>query len=326
MKRRRVAMGLPSLLLAIACPVQAKDSAPVRIGWLKVQGAGHTPGQLAAFREGMRKLGYEEGRTFTIESRFADGDETRLPALAQELVDRGVALILATSQPSIAAAWEVTRRIPIVGRMVDEPISNGMAMSLAKPGGNVTGIYSLTEELNPKRLDFLREISPGARRIGVLLREDWPSTARSWNTARSAASALGMTLSSFDVRTVEGFAPAFAAMAAQPVEGLLTFRNATVASYFEQIVTLANRHRLVAVYDASEFSRAGGLASYGPNIDAIYLGLAAHVDRLLRGTPAAELPIEQPTSFELILNRRTAREIGIAFTPSLLAHADEIID
>ena len=146
-----------------------------KVGWLKIQGTQHTPGQLRAFREGMLALGLIEGRDYVLEERYADGDEARLPRLAAELIASGVSIIVATSQPSIAAARRVTKSVPIIGRMVNDPVTDGMAQSLARPGGNITGVYTMTEEMNPKRLALLKEVAPSLRRVGVLLRHDFPN-------------------------------------------------------------------------------------------------------------------------------------------------------
>src|SRR5262249_46344516 len=168
-----------------------------KVGWLKIQGPQHTPGQLRAFREGMQALGLIEGHDYVFEERYADGDETRLPRLAAELIASGVSIIVATSQPSIAAAWRVTKSVPVIGRMVNDPVTDGMAHSLARPGGNVTGIYMMTEEMNPKRWALLKEAAPSVWRVGVLLRQDFPTVGiakRDWQTAESAAHQLELEL------------------------------------------------------------------------------------------------------------------------------------
>jgi putative tryptophan/tyrosine transport system substrate-binding protein len=174
-RRRFIAfIGIAGFALPLAVRAQPTPQIP-KIGWLKIQGRLHTPSQLQAFREGMKALGLIEGRDFVLLERYADGDEKRLPGLAADLVKSGVTVIVATSQPSIAAAWRVTKSIPMIGRMVDDPVADGMAQSLARPGGNVTGIYTMTEEMNPKRLELLKEAVPSVRRVGVLMRQDFPS-------------------------------------------------------------------------------------------------------------------------------------------------------
>ena len=307
---------------------QSTHSAP-KVGWLKIQGSQHTPDQLQAFREGMRALGMIEGRDFVLEERYAEGHEARLPSLAAELVSSGVSIILATSQPSIAAAWRVTKSVPVIGRMVDDPVTDGMAQSLARPGGNVTGVYTMTEEMNPKRLALLKEVAPSVRRIGVLLRQDFPSediTKHDWQKAELAAHQLELELVPLNVRTADDITAAFDEASTKGVQGIVTFRNPTVVTYLELIASLSRKSRLPAVFDAREYVEAGGLMSYGPNIDGTYRQLASYAYKLLHGTAPSELPIEQPTTFELVINKRTADSIGISVPSSLLTRADKVIE
>jgi ABC-type uncharacterized transport system substrate-binding protein len=323
--RRSFLTTLLAFLMAARTSWGAADGSPARIGWLKIQGPRHTPGQLQAFREGMRALGLVEGRDYVLEERYADGDQARLPSLAAELLGSGVSIILATSQPSIVAAARVTKRVPVIGRMNDDPIANGMARSLARPGGNITGIYAMTEELNPKRLALLKEVAPSVRRVGVLLRHDWSNAEHDWQVAVAAARQLELELLALNARSADDLKVAFEKALANNVGGIITFRNPTVVTYLKLIAELCRKHRLPAVFDAREYVEAGGLMSYGPNIDAIYRQLATYVDKLLHGTPPGELPIEQPTAFELVINKRTADTFGMALPPSLLVHADEVI-
>jgi len=326
-RRRSLLTSLLPVLLA-ARTLSVADGSPVRIGWLKIQGAQHTPDQLQAFREGMKALGLVEGRDYVIEERYADGNGSRLPGLTAELLDAGVTIILATSQPSIAAAVRVTKTVPVIGRMVDDPVADGMAQSLARPGGNITGIYTMTEELNAKRLSLLKETVPAVRRVGVLLRRDFPNAKTAdhdWQVAQAAARQLNLDLIALNVRSADEITAAFAQASASNVDGIMTFRNPTVVTYLNQIAELCAKQRLPAIFDASEYVEAGGLMSYGPNIDAVYRQLAMYVRKLLHGTPASELPIEQPTTFELVVNKRTADAIGVALPTELLARADKVI-
>jgi putative ABC transport system substrate-binding protein len=304
----------------------AAADAPPRIGWLKIQGRQHTPGQLNAFRDGLRELGLVEGRDYLLEERYADNEGARLPGLATELVGRGVSIIVATSHPSIVAAARATKSVPVIGRMNDDPLATGLAQSLARPGGNITGIYSLAEELSPKRLALLKEAVPSLRRVGVLLQHTWSNAAHSWNVALGAARQLGLELVALDVHSAEDIVAAFEETSAQKVGGIITFRNPTLVTHLGLIGELTRKHRLPAAFDAREYVEAGGLMSYGPNIDAIYHRLATYADKLLRGTPAGELPIQQPTVFELVINKRTADALGLAIAPSMLTSADEVIE
>jgi putative ABC transport system substrate-binding protein len=308
----------------------AQPAHPIpKIGWLKIQGRSHTPGQLQAFREGLKALGLIEGRDFVLEQRYADGDEKQLPGLAADLINSGVAIIVATSQPSIAAAWRVTKSIPVIGRMVDDPVADGMAQSLARPGGNVTGVYTMTEEMSPKRLELLKEAVPSLRRVGVLMRQDFPSVniaTRDWQTAETAAHRLAVELVALNVKSAADIISAFEATSTRNIDGLMTFRNPTVVTYLDLIATLSRKHRLPAVFDAREYVEAGGLMSYGPDIDDTYRQLAGFVPKLLHATSPGELPIEQPTLFELVINKRTVDDMGLSLPLSLLMQADKVIE
>ena len=330
MRRRRFIAFIGMAGLALPHAVRAQPTHPIpKIGWLKIQGRLHTPSQLQAFREGMKALGLIEGRDFVLEERYADGDEKRLPGLAADLINSGVALIVATSQPSIAAAWRATKSIPVIGRMVDDPVADGMAQSLARPGGNVTGVYTMTEEMNPKRLELLKEAVPSVRRVGVLTRQDFPSAnvARGdWQAAQAAAERLAVELVALNVTTAEEITAAFDATSERNIDAVMTFRNPTVVTYLDLIAALSRKHRLPAIFDAREYVEAGGLMSYGPNIDKTYRQLAGFVAKLLQATPPGGLPIEEPTSFELVINKKTADDIGVSLTLSLLAQVDKVIE
>ena len=315
------------LVLSVAAEFRPGDAegSPPRIGWLKIQGPHHSPDQLRAFREGMRDRGLIEGRDYVLEERYARNDAARLPGLATELVRAGASVIVATSQPSIVSAAQVTNTVPVIGRMNDDPVVSGMAQSLAHPGGNVTGIYALTEELNAKRLSLLKKAVPPLRTVGVLLQPGWSNAEHDWQVMLSAAQGLGVELRALNVDSVDDITRAFEQASAQNVGGIMTFRNPTVVTDLKLIAGLCRKHRLPAIFDAREYVEAGGLMSYGPNIDAIYRQLAAYADRLLHGAPPSGLPIEQPTTFELVINKRTADAIDLSLPPTLLALADKVI-
>jgi putative ABC transport system substrate-binding protein len=311
---------------AVAAPGARSAGAPPGIGWLKIQGPRHSPDQLKAFREGMAALSQIEGRDYVLVERYAEDMEARLPGLAAELVSLGVRLIVATSQPSVAAAARVTKSVSIIGRINDDPVENGMARSLARPGGNISGIYSLAEELIPKRLSLLKEVVPSARRIGVLLRNDWPNEKRAWQAAEGAAKELGLDLVALNARSADELAAALDDASAKHLDGIITFRNPTVVTNLKLIAEQCRKLRLPAIFDAREYVDAGGLMSYGPNIDAIYRQLARFAVKLLKGASAGEIPIEEPTKFELVINRHTADAIGIQLSPDFLASADRVIE
>jgi putative ABC transport system substrate-binding protein len=318
------------MVSAVAWPFTAPGAwsagSPAKIGWLKIQGPHHTPDQLKAFREGMAALGQIEGRDYVLVERYGEGKEARLSDLAAELIGLDVRLILATSQPSVAAAARVTKTVPIIGRLNDDPVANGIAKSLARPGGNISGIYSLAEELIPKRLSLLKEVVPSAQRVGVLLRNDWPNAKRDWQTAEAAAKQLGLELVALDARSAGELAAALDDAGAKHLDGIITFRNPTVVTNLKLIAEQCRELRLPAVFDAREYVDAGGLLSYGPNIDAIYRQLARFAVKLLNGTSAGDIPIEEPTRFELVINRHIADTIGIQLSPDLLASADRVIE
>ena len=305
----------------------ASNGPPARIGWLKIQGPQHTPDQLKAFGDGLRALGLIKGHDYVLEQRYADNDRARLQDLATELLSSGVSIIVATSQPSIVAAARVTKTVPVIGRMNDNPVANGMARSLARPGGNITGVYAMTEELNAKRLSLLKEAVPPLRRVGVLLQPHWSSADHDWGVALAAARRLDLDLLALNVSSRQDIAAAFEQASAQNVDGIMTFRNPTVVTYLKLIAELTREHRLPAIFDDRDYVVAGGLMSYGPDIDAIYRQLATtYVEKLLHGTPAGELPIEEPTKLEMAVNLKTASALGLSVPQSILVQADNVIE
>src|ERR1700751_2196869 len=227
-KRRQFLTLLGGAAAAWPLAARAQQPAPnaVRIGWLKIQGPRHSPDQLQAFREGMRALGLVEGRDYLLEQRYADGHASELPALTAELLGTGVSVIVATSQPSIIAAARVTKAVPSLGRMLADPVTTGLARSLARPGGNITGIYTMTEEMNPKRLDLLKEAVPSIRRVGVLLRDDFPNVEdaeHTWQVALAAARKLELELHALNARSADDLKGAFEQARASKVGGIMTF-------------------------------------------------------------------------------------------------------
>ena len=314
------------VLATSAAPAWAQVAKRPKIGWLKIQDKNHTPGQLKAFLDGLRALGQIEGQSFEIEARFADGNRARLPTLAGELVQAGVNVILATSQPSIEAAWRVTQSIPIVGRMNDDPVLTGFAKSLARPGGNFTGVYSLVEAMTGKRLELLRQGVPSVRRVGALLTLSHGDTRRWLVETEKAAQQLALEIQVMDVHAANELGSVFAQAAAHGINGLLSFRNPIIVTNYQRVVELCSQYRLPGIFDAREFVDVGGFISYGPNLDDIYRLLASHVDQILKGAKPSTIPIEQPTKFELVINLKTAKALGISVPPSLLTSADGVIE
>ncbi len=329
----QAAISRRSLLLAGAAAfgqsvirADAQAARPKKIGWLKIQDRSATPSQLGEFIQGLRALGHEEGRSFVMEYRFADGDASRLTALAEELVRSEVDLIIATSQPATDAARRVTQSIPIVGRMTDDPVRTGAAQSLSKPAGNVSGVYSLLEEMSGKRLALLKQANPHVSRVGALLTLSRGDTAHWLSESQSAARQLGLDIYTMDVHTPAQLDDLFRNAADQGVNGLLAFRNPTVVTYDRRVVELAERYRMASIFDARDFVDVGGFMSYGPNLDVIFRRLADYADRILRGSRPGDLPIEQPTEFELVVNLGTAKRLGFNVASSILISANQIIE
>lgn len=284
---------------------------------------------LDAFMSGLRDLGYIDGQNITIERKFADGDVNKLRELAQELVKDHVDAIVAQATPAAFAASKVTSAIPIVGIGLAEPVEDGLASSLARPGSNVTGTSFLGPELVSKRLQLLKEVVPGLSRAVVL----WHPQAYGERTMagmlkeiESAAQSLGVSLRFVPATSPADLDGAFAAMTAERADSLIVFPSPMLYSQYTRIVTFAANGRLPAMYAAREGVELGGLVSYGANLPNLSRATAAYLDRILRGAKPAELPIQQPTKFELVVNLKTAKALGLTVSQNLLLIADEVIE
>lgn len=323
--RRRAA--LAGLLAAPWASAIAQDKPqPSKVGWLKIQSRDEAPGWMANFLMGLQTLGQVQNRNFVMIERHADGDATRLDRLATELVHEGVSVIVATSQPAADAAARASSIIPIVGRMTDDPTSTGLAQSLAQPGKNVTGIYSLLEEMSPKRLGLLQQAIPKLKRVAALHTPGRGATGQWIIETADAAKLLNIELHLMAVRGPGDLEDAFSGAASAGAEGLVAFRSPTIVTHYRRVIELSNQYRLPGIFDAREFADAGGLISYGPNLNEIFSRLAFHVDRILKGTAPSAIPIEQPTRFEFVINLKTARSLGIEVPSGLLASVDEAIE
>lgn len=246
MRRRDIIVWMGGAAASPFMASVARGAGPAKIGWLKIQGPRHSPDQLKSFREGMVALGQIEGRDYVLVERFGDDQEERLMPLASELVGLDVRLIVATSQPSIAAAARVTRTVPIIGRFNDDPVVGGMARSLARPGDNISGVYSLAEQLTSKRLSLLKELVPSARRVGVLLRDDSPDVKRTWQAAEAAAKQLGIELVALNARSAGELSARLEEARAEHLDGIITFRNSVVVTNLALIAELCLKDRLPA--------------------------------------------------------------------------------
>ncbi|HEX7786252.1 MAG TPA: ABC transporter substrate-binding protein, partial [Methylomirabilota bacterium] len=280
---------------------------------------------LAAFRQGLRELGWLEGQHYTIEGRFADGKVDRLPALAAELVERRVDLILIGSTPGTAAVKQATTTIPIVMVTTGDPVAGGLVASMRRPGGNVTGLTALGQALNVKRLEILKETFPAVTRVAVLATAGSIYTRRFHTEREGAARALGLQVLVHELSDL-AFDRAFAAIRAQRSEALMVLPDATLITHRRRIVELAAQGRLPAVYGEREFVDVGGLMFYGASLADMYRHAAVYADKILKGAKPADLPIEQPTKLELVVNLKTARTLGLPIPPAVLARADHVVE
>ena len=313
-------------LLAAPLAVEAQQPGKVyRIGMLETIDASLNSANLQAFRQELTALGYVEGQNLAIEYRSADGRAERFPELAEELVRLRVDLILTRGTPAAIAAKKATGTIPIVMAASGDPVGAGLVPSLARPGGNLTGLSTVITELAGKRLELLRAAFPTFSRVALLWNPSNPAAANDWREAVAAARALGVMPSSLEVRKSGDFGPAFAAAKKQRADVLVAILAALMQNHHRQIVELAKRHRLPDVYASREFVEAGGLISYGVSYPDLYRRAAIYVDRILKGAKPAELPVEQPTKFELVINMKTAKTLGLTIPQSLLGRADEVI-
>jgi putative ABC transport system substrate-binding protein len=317
-----------SLFMAPGFTVAQPAEQVRRIGMLRA-GMTSTDSErnLEAFRQGLRALGYIDGQNLVIESRSAEGRAARLPDLAAELVRLQVGVLVAGGAPAIRAAQQATRTIPIVMAGTSDAVAQGFIASLARPGGNITGLSDLGAELHGKRLELLKEMVPQSAHIAVLTNPASPYHASRMHNLTVAAQTLGVHLHVVEVRRAEELDTAFTALTQARADALLVVSDALVLSTSRsgQIAALAATSRLPAMYDWREFVNAGGLMSYGPSFQDTYRRAATYVDKLLKGAQPADLPVEQPTKFELIINLKTAQALGLTMSPSLLLLADEVI-
>jgi len=278
-----------------------------------------------AFRQQMRDLGYVEGQNVTFEPRWAQGDDERLPKLAAELVGLKVDLIVTGGQNAALAAKRATATIPIVTATGTDPVALGLAASLRQPGGNVTGVTSISSELAGKRLELLRIVAPRASPIAILWDERNPASRLSVNGTEVAAKPAGLTIHSVPVHSPAEIEAAFATLVRNRAGALIIVPSPAIFSHRKRLFELAMKHRLPTVVGSREYVEAGGLASYGPDYPDQFRHAAVYVDKILKGAKPGDLPIEQPTKFELVINLKTAKALGLTIPPSLLARADEVI-
>ncbi len=298
-----------------------------RIGYLSGSGDPYTPGPLVeAFRQGLRDLGYIEGKNILVEYRYVEGKLDRSPGLVAELVQLKVDVLVVTFLPGTRAAKEATKTIPIVMLSSVDPVATGIVDSLARPGGNITGLATLGRDLSGKRLELLKEVVTGISRVGVLWDANAPGPAIAFKEYEAAAPALKIQLQSLEVRGPNpDFEGAFQAAAKGRVSALIRVRNPVLNRYRERIANLSIKNRLPSMCEGTEDVEAGGLMSYSANDAESFRRAATYVDKILKGTKPADLPVEQPTKFELIINLKAAKQIGLTIPPNVLARADKVI-
>lgn len=314
-------------LLAMPLALEAQPAGRVyRVGCVTSGTREQNAEVLRALEDGLRQLGYVDGQNLRLEYRFADGQVERLPALLAELVQLKVDAIVAGSNQTVALARRATTTIPIVMTVTADPVGAGFVASLARPGGNVTGLaVDVTPDIAGKRLALLKNAAPRVGRVGVLWEPALSWSPRYWDSAQRAAASLQLALRSFELRHPEDLDAAFDRIAREGVDGLFVFLSSLTVRRVEDITAFALRHRLPAVYGARIFAERGGLLSYGPDLVDPYRRAATYLDRIFRGTPPADLPVEQPVKFELLVNLKTARALGLTLPRSVLAQADGII-
>jgi putative tryptophan/tyrosine transport system substrate-binding protein len=278
-----------------------------------------------AFLDGMRELGYVDGKNVAIEYRWAEGRYDRLPDLAADLVRLNVGAIVALSTVAARRAKDVTKAIPII-MVSGDPVETGLVVSLARPGGNITGLATFSPELSTKRLEVLKEIVPQVQRVAVLWHLDGPASAVAFKEIKLAAEAMGLKVQSLGVRGPTPISEvAFKDAKKEGAAALLTVGNVLIRQHRRQIVGLALKNQLPAIYDSREFAEVGGLMSYGANLADIFRRAATYMDKILKGAKPSDLPVEQPTKFELVINLKTAKQIGLTIPPNVLARADRVI-
>ena len=325
MKRKLIFLALGTLLFGLCFWAKAQDQKKIpRIGILAGGSASSDSPRVQAFLRGLRELGWVEGRNLMIEYRYADGQLDRLNKLAAELVTNRVDVIVAQAPAAVRAAKRESNATPIVMAHGGDPVAQGFVASLARPGGNVTGISNFSAELSGKRLELLKEAFPKTSRVAVIWNPDAPGPVLGFKELEIAAKVVDVPLESLPVRGPKDFERAFRA-ARDRAGGLLVIQDVVTVTHLKQIVKLATAHRLPAIYMEREWAEAGGLMSYGVNQNDLHRRAATYVDRILKGAKPADLPVEQPTKFELIINLKTAKEIGLTIPPNVLARADKVI-
>lgn len=329
MPRRLVTILALAILSATATAAAQDGGKKPRIGFLMGGRGGTAGGQYLheAFQQGLREQGWFEGQNIGIEWRSSLGKNETLPSLAAELVRLKVDVIVAAGgDPAIRAAMEATRTIPIVMPVSSDPVASGLVADLARPGGNVTGLSIFATATAGKRLELLKEVVPSASRVAVIWNAASAGKEIEWKETQRAAQSLGLTVLSAPVRGPKDFDAAFAAIVKARPQILVAFSEPLVLAHRRQIADFATRNRLPAISEVREFAEAGGLMTYGASLADLFRRAAGYVDKILKGAKPASLPVEQPTRFEMVINLRTAKALGLTLPPSILLRADHVIE
>ena len=327
--RRRLLVALGGGLLTAPLAAFAQQKGKVwRIGFLAARSRPESLDSdfFGGFPQGMRELGYVEGRNLVIEWRFADGRNERLLDLATELVQLKVDVILVAGTPATSAAQKTTTTIPIVMGNTNDPVGGGFVKSLARPGGNVTGLSNLLVDLGPKHLEMLASMVPKLPRVAVLRNPANSSNVRNLESIQAAAQQIGKVILAVEARTAKEIESAFLMMTQQNTDAVIVLTDAFLVDQRRQIAELATRNRLPSISSFREYTEAGGLMSYGPNFRDNFRRAATYVDKILKGAKPADLPVEQPTKFELVINMKTAKALGLTIPQSILVRADSVIE
>jgi putative tryptophan/tyrosine transport system substrate-binding protein len=326
MKTKITVLALCAMLLALCASAEAQQPTKVpRIGYLDAGSPSGRAHLLDAFRQGLRDLGYIEGKNIFIEYRYAEGKPDRLPELAAELVRLKANIIVTAGEVMIRAAKQATKTIPIVMAASPDPIGTGLISSLARPGGNITGLTTLSAELSGKRLELLKEVAPSLTRVAVLVYETDRGTASFLKELEIPAQALKVQLRPMSVQGPDNFDDAFSAMTRERAGAVIVPNHPIFTEYRRRIVELAAKSRLPAMHPQREFVEEGGLMSYGASIPDLFHRAAIYVDKILKGAKPEDLPVEQPMKFEFVINLNAAEQIGLTIPPNVLARADKVI-
>jgi len=326
MRRIGLAVALAVSVFLVPHTSEAQEPKSGRLQRLGYLSMGSGPSAMTeSFRQGLRELGYVEGQNLLVEYRYAGNRGDRLPAMAAELAGLNVDVIVVLGNRAVRAARHASNTIPIVMAFSSEVMETGFVASLARPGGNVTGLTTMSPELTAKRLELLKAVYPKVSRVAILWNAA-PGKDAKWGSALVGAQALALGLQSVEVRRPEDLDRAFAAMTKEHASALFTLTDSFTMRNQQRIVDLAASHRIPAIYEVKEFADAGGLMSYGPHIPGMSRRAATYVDKILKGAKPADLPVEQPTKFELVINLKTAKALGLTIPQTILLRADQVIE